>query len=201
MGGCLSADEQFVFSANVDNSISVWSLAERRRVHRIPLDRQQYSCAISPDGRFLAAGGQDYSNPPKIWDLTAGIESLTTENAILPELPGQPGRSLEFSPDGRFLAMGDVFNRVTVVSTDSWKQQWQTLSHLDVVDGLSFSPDSSRLISCSTGGRVILFDTETGQEIMRLNGHSGEVKTVAFSPDGKTIATCASDGVRIWPTE
>ncbi|MCA9013020.1 MAG: protein kinase [Planctomycetaceae bacterium] len=201
MGGCLSADQQTAYSANADHSISVWSVGERRRIHRIPVDTGQYRCAVSPNGRYLAAGGAELTKPPLVWDLTRGMESWTAASAFHPQLPAQPCWSLAFSPDGRFLAMGDVFNRVTVVDTRTWKQQWQSLTQLGVVNGLGFSPDSSRLISCSTSGRVVLFEAETGLEIMRLNGHTGAVNGVAFSPDGKKIATCGSEGVRIWPTD
>ena len=56
---------------------------------------------ISPDGRWLATGGQD--NAIHLWDLAD-----LTRNSII--LEGHEGsiRTLAFSPDGQLLASGSL---------------------------------------------------------------------------------------------
>jgi len=55
------------------------------------------SVSFSPDGRFLASGGED--GVVRMWDIESGREVRRMEH-------GEWVSGVSFSPDGRFLASG-----------------------------------------------------------------------------------------------
>ena len=200
--GAISPDRRYAFSACLDGTVGVWDLRERKFQRRLEGQSPLYACGISPDGQTLVAGGQNYVHNTMVCDFSKGMEHATVDDSQNVAPLHGAFFSFAFSPDGQHLAIGDVFNRISVVRSGTWELVWQQLSNLDSVAHISFSPDGTRVVSCSGGGRVILWDAETGQEILRLKGHRGAVRAVEFSPDGKTIATGGEDGkIMLWQSE
>jgi len=100
--------------------------------------------ALSPDGRFLAAGGTDAV--VRVWDL-ADKQPATDLKAHSDWISG-----LAFSPDGKLLATGSADKTVRVWDTASWKQRVQLPQTLtDVVNGVAFSPEGD-LLAFAVGG-------------------------------------------------
>lgn len=122
-----------------------------------PLQQAQldlvHALAISPDGRFLAAGG---FQEVVIWDVHAG--------SVWRTLTGFADRvvALDFSPDGKRLATGGGVptgeGEVRVFSIPSGDLQLDLkAAHSDVVMGVRFSPDGTRLATCGTDKFVKVF--------------------------------------------
>jgi WD40 repeat protein/DNA-binding SARP family transcriptional activator len=149
------------------------------------------SPAFSPDGTLIAT--TSFDSTARVWDAAIGQELLT-----LPHSSVTVG--IDFSPDGRRLAVADLEARVVRVWDMASGQEVLTLAgHTDDVNDVVFSPDGKLLATASSDGTGKVWDRITGRELVTFFGHNGWVFGVDFSSDGKFVATGGQDGIaRIW---
>jgi WD40 repeat protein len=163
--------------------------------------------ALSPDGRWLASGGDDHT--VRIWSLAAGSGAETLvlrghEDSVT---------GLAFHPSGRWLASGSLDQTVrlwTLRDTGDFLVpigEPQALGPLqDKVTSVAFDQSGRWLALGSVGGTVSVWSLDVFGEALALSagprlltGHEGAVTTVAFSPDGRWLISGGADGkVRLW---
>jgi WD40 repeat protein len=98
------------------------------------------------------------------------------------------------SPNGRFLAWGDINGRVHFFDIAKGTTVDSLGAHAAVVDRVAFSPDSRKLVSTGDDGVAIVWNPVTGQPLERLTGHNGRVLGADFSANGKLLYTAGLDG-------
>jgi WD40 repeat protein len=146
-----------VASLSGDGVVKLWDATrldqqqEARTTFRERIPGPCMNVAISPDGRRLATGGEEYT--VILWDVQTG--------KVLRTLRGHNGDiyAVDFSPDdGRLVASAGEDSTVKV-----WDSQTGTIihsfrGHTGLVTSVAFSPDGRRLISGSRDQTVKVWD-------------------------------------------
>ncbi len=145
--------------------------------------------ALSPDGRALAAGGQDRA--VHVWDTADGRQL-----AVLRGFSG-PVRAVAFSPDGTLLAAGSTDRTIRLWNAGHTVVKVLT-GDAGAIEDLAFDPQRAVLASSSADGQIRLWNTGTGQIDQVLSRAGQQIVSVAFSPDGGMLAAATGQTVTLW---
>jgi WD40 repeat protein len=194
---------QVTFSADgrslaIATQAGVWLIDPQsgREVRRLSgMTGSSAAAALSPDGRLLAAGGNDHR--VYLWDAHTGERLAVLEGHALPLY------ALAFSPDGRTLASaGGVSGmpaEVKLWDVAGRRERASLPGDGGWVRGLAFSPDGRTLATGCGDGSVRLWDVAGARLRRRLAGHTDTVYGLAFSPDGRTLASGGADAaIKLW---
>lgn len=141
----------------------------------------------SPDGRFIAAGGEDGPFDVRLVDLTA----LKVSRLAGPrdEISG-----IAFSPDSRLLAAAGSGGEILVWKAGLSEPPIRLTGHDRNTSDLVFAPDGRSLISLGTLEGVKFWHVETWRELARMPIPDAAAH-LAVSPDGAWLAvSCGDDG-------
>lgn len=200
----IPGDGSFVVAADQSGGIGLIDPDDQRVIDTLGAETGPVNAiAISPDGEFMAVGGDEGI---RLWDPHTGepLSGVLTQRPAPapPEFEGIPASflpppravyGLAVSPDGSTLAagMGDG-------SVRRWDMAQMTAvvppgtGHVFEVWDVAFSPEGDRFASVGLGETetgIRVWDTETGEPLG--SGSTGPDQTspftLAFSPDGSEI--------------
>lgn len=108
--------------------------------------------------------------------------------------------ALEFSRDGRFLAVNGI-HEVLLMSTADWQVTKRLIGLSERIESVAFSPDSSRLAVTGgvpgRSGEVQIWDVASGELLISHQVSYDSVYGGCFSPNGKLVAFgCTDNTVR-----
>jgi WD40 repeat protein len=188
----LTSDGKFVVSSG-DGTVFLQEAATAKVIREFKNQKQTVNVAVSPDGKFLAAGSPGQDGTVVLWELATGAERCRCKGAYDRVGP------LTFSLDGKKLA--GTTTRSGIFTPQSPVHLWDAATGREVrqfqVQGhalsLVFSSDGRTLASGGGDKTVRLWEVATGKERRRFEGHEGIVHAVALSPDGSRLASASAD--------
>ncbi len=208
-GGTLSPDRQLAAFFDQDNNIHIWRMengwfVDTQQITPSSTEIQNITTiAISPDGQLVAAG--DWNLNVAVWNIQDGSLAYTVDIPATVDEQGRamgslgkpnqrsgPGRytidDLEFSLDGKILAIATGFEDVTLLQADNGR----TLHRLENAGtGITFSPDGSRIAAWAH--TLNQWNVQDGTFINGLIKHAGMVTDIAFAPNNQFMAIASFD--------
>jgi eukaryotic-like serine/threonine-protein kinase len=173
-----SPDGETLATAGLDQAIKLWDYVSGREVHELkghtgPI----WSLAFDPTGRRLASAS---------WDKTVKVWAAKQPQAFR-MLPGLPGYSVRFSPDGKHLSCGGA--SVALLEVTSGEPTFSIPGYRNGDTLVAWSPDGHLLAAGGTDQLVTLWEAGSWRKLTVLKGHRTAVTSLAFSPDGRTLAS------------
>ena len=189
-GALFLNDRRTIVSAADDNTLRFWDIERRTNTLSLPLPLGGFhSLSLSPDGRWLAVGGQ----PWQLFDSARRRLEYTGTNL-------EPVGRLVFSADSQQLALAagmeirviEVASRRTLGIIDRSADRRYSIDYMAV----AFSPDGHGLAYCRKDQTIRLTNFITGSEsIMRP---ANLALSLAFSHDGQFLISGGRGGLDVW---
>ena len=203
-----SSDGKTLAASLDGGTMMVWEVMSLRNPRLVCQEVLAMDCwALSSDGKTVALVRDDEMQP-----LSGGIIRLWSvdQKRQVGEIPftgtgyflKHYRLELAFSPDGRTLALGDMF-RNSVLLWDWTKPQPQEVKlpgHLGGVRAVDFGPHGRVLAAASWDGPNILWGI-SGQQRLGQSLETPNVKCAAFNLQGDTLALGGEDTVKVFKTD
>lgn len=223
-GALLLPKANTLVTGGYDGVLTWWDLAAGKQIRTVKAHNfWSWQIARSPDEKYIASvtgqylsGGPRYEPAPETEPSVKVFDAAT--GRLVHALPHVPSvQSVAFSPDGNFVAAGNLMGEIRVWDVRSGRQaaQWKTddftswgiiKSHcyLGGIFALTFSPDGEHLLAAGMGPMVDPMAGNGRQLWQRFawkenpprkldetrKGESGEglMETLAFHPSAPLFA-------------
>ena len=193
-----------LLATSAGDHIRLWRTGTWDRVDhgQLTLDDGVRALKFSPDGTRLA--GLSFPGELAVWEVDqwAGIRQIPG----LTLLKAYRG-TLDFSPDGKALVIGDANDYLQVIDLASGDTKFDVSgAHSERILSVAWSPDDSVIASGSgwEGGPILLWDAASGDPLGKLKGHTSWISDLAFSEDKDGLRLYSASGdqtIRIWDVE
>ncbi len=191
-----------LLAAGVGSQVRLWRTDTWDLVRQLALDDRVHVLRFSRDGTRLAS----LSRPGEavVWAVDQGTVVRRIPGLSLENLGTHTG-GLDFSPDGKVLAIGDGARRLQAVDLATGDRVFDIPdAHPEPISVVAWSPNGSVIASGSgyTSGTIRLSDAASGRRLSPLEGHTSWICQLAFSNDGLRLYSASADQtIRLWDVE
>lgn len=147
------------------------------------------SVAVSPDGRWIAAGTW-HGTGTRLWDRSTGEVVFTLRDG---------DATVEFSPDGRLLVVGNE-SEYRFLEVPTWRSVRSLPRDPQGLGRVAFGPGSRLLAFAQDAHEVRLYDTARGEILARLSTPRPLLITaMVLRPDRRQLAVATENqAVELW---
>jgi WD40 repeat protein len=177
----------FAFSGSEDlvaycENTSTAVIVDRARNRTLALagTNDQPRMAFSPDSKHLATGG--YGTFATVWNVSDGSVAFK-----LVVGPAAGGLTPEYSPDGRWIAVGNRNSTTHIFDAASGKPVAKLARESS--QGLRFHPSGHTLAIAYVDGSIALWGIPGGELLHERKTSAEELYDVDWSPDGRLLAS------------
>lgn len=182
-----------------DGTVRIWDIAtgETLRLMKVPF-RSVATIALSRDERFLAAAGME--GKIYVWDFPGGKQRqvIDTNNFLTSYLSYFLIKSLEFSPDGKFLVTaGDAGGRIVIWDVNTAKPVKSFPCGLQM-NCARYSPDGRWIAAAGRDSAITIWDIAAEAALHNIKVQT-DVLSMCFTANGQEIVCGLSNGrVLVW---
>ncbi len=179
----ISPDGKLAALAGRDGAVTLWDIAARADLDRLPGHRDEVTgLSFSSDGKLLVSASWDKTL--RLWDVATRTE-LATLNGHTEEI-----YAVAFLPGDRILVSGGNDGTVRFWDVPS-RRELQAVSLGDEkIRALAVSPDGATVAAgTATGGLYLL----RGAAVTRYRPHAESLVALRFSNDGSRLFTASYD--------
>jgi WD40 repeat protein len=193
-------DAKRVISMSEDKSVRIWDVAsgELLSTIRVPAGPDAegilFGAALAPDGKQLAVGGFPLGRGKS--GFLVYLFSVET-GQLLSTVGGAPDviRVLDFSPDGKQLAVGCGNGALQVYEFASKKWVYKVAAHTRLVTQVRFNPKRGTLATLGAEKEVKTWDLgENTDPVTHVKLSAEGANTIDWTSDGETLAVGNTDG-------
>ena len=181
-------------STSFDYTAVVWDSGSMKELKQlIGHNAAVNTAAFSPDGRWLATGGDD--NQILLWDVSTLRDPQLESVPIL--LDGHTAKvvDLAFSADGKYLASASWDRRVGIWDISALKLKRYLSGHQGPVNTAQFSGDGRYVYSGGADGHIRLWRLTTGEYLRSVVRNGFGINVMDLSPELNVLAYGGSNGM------
>lgn len=181
-----------------------WETSPLNLTESIDFQSNITSLAISPDGRWLAAGATGYTNEIFLWDLSTQNSGpiLSSDNDVFQDRIAL----VAISPDSHWIFAGSNTGEARIwdlTSPNPMLDSFELTGHEGaVITGAEFSKDNRWLVTAGFDDTARVWDLasiDPSASPITLIGHDDNINEIAITHDSKWLATGSEDhNVFLW---